>query len=84
MAYPHTISLSDNESEIARSLPNFSAFVQECLRMYANGELDIDFSELNLRKKERIGIEYTTRLEKKMTKIELLVEEINNHLKKSH
>lgn len=66
----HLITVGDEQSQFARSLPNFSAFVQECLRMYANGEIEIDMAKLNLRKREVQRLEYETAIEMRLTKIE--------------
>jgi hypothetical protein len=61
---------------IARSLPNFSAFVQECLRMYSEGELDIDMSKLQLRTREGERLQYETKIEKRLTNIEEIITKI--------
>tara|TARA_B110001452_G_C15149840_1_gene400188 strand:+ start:139 stop:378 length:240 start_codon:yes stop_codon:yes gene_type:complete len=76
MKQNHMITVSDDQSRIARAMPNFSAFVQECLRMHSNGELDIDMSKLNLRKREIERMEYETAIERRLTNIEKLLSRI--------
>ena len=66
----HLITIAEEQSEFARTLPNFSAFVQECLRMYANGDIEMDMSKLNLRKRELNRLKYETSIEKRLTNIE--------------
>ena len=70
MGFMHTVSLNKELSDYARTLPNFSAFVQECLRMHAQQEIDIDFNDLKLKKKEKDRLEYTTMIERRLTMIE--------------
>ena len=70
MKMQHMVSIDEELGEIARTLPNFSAFVQECLKMYANGDLEIDFSKLEMRKRERERLLYETKIEQRLTKIE--------------
>ena len=76
MKHNHMITVSDEQSRIARAMPNFSAFVQECIRMHSNGELDIDMSNLNLRKREIERMEYETAIERRLTNIEKLLYEL--------
>ena len=76
MKQSHMITVSDDQSRIARAMPNFSAFVQECLRMYSNGELDIDMAKLNLRKREVERMEYETAIERRLTNIEKLLSKL--------
>jgi len=76
MGYMHTISLDKELSDYARTLPNFSAFVQECLRMHAEQEIEIDFNSLKLRKKEKDRLEYTTMIERRLSKIEQILSDM--------
>ena len=76
MGYMHTISLDKELSDYARTLPNFSAFVQECLKMHAEQEIEIDFNSLKLRKKEKDRLEYTTMIERRLSKIEQILSDM--------
>ena len=79
MGTQHTISLSKEQSDYSRTMPNFSAFVQECLRLHSVGELNIDLQRLNLRKKELQRVEYVTMIENRLENIEkLLVDALNS------
>lgn len=76
----HLISLSADESEYARNLPSLSGFVGECLRMHNEGELKIDFASLELRKKDRVTLEFTSAIEKRLAKIETILEELQSKI----
>jgi hypothetical protein len=75
MTSQHTISLTSEQSEYARTLPNFSAFVQECLRLHSIGELEINVEMLYLRKKELQRLQFTTMIEKRLARIEQILSE---------
>ena len=76
MGHMHTISLAKELSDYARTLPNFSAFVQECLRMHAEQEIEINFENLKLRKKEKDRFAYTTMIERRLSKIENILSDM--------
>jgi len=76
MGYMHTISLDKELSDYARTLPNSSASVQECLKMHAEQEIEIDFNSLKLRKKEKDRLEYTTMIERRLSKIEQILSDM--------
>ena len=77
MKQTHMITVNDEQSRIARAMPNFSAFVQECLRMYSSGELEIDMTKLNLRKREIERMEYETAIERRLANIEKLLSKLD-------
>lgn len=78
MGHMHTISLAKELSDYARTLPNFSAFVQECLRMHAEQEIEINFENLKLRKKEKDRFAYTTMIERRLSKIENILSDMQS------
>ena len=75
----HMVTINEEFGEVARTLPNFSAFVQECLKMYAEGNLEIDISELEMRKREKERLVYETGIEKRLTKIEKILLEMKGN-----
>ena len=72
----HSISLGADESEYARNLPNFSGFVRECLRRHMLGELLIDWDEIEIRAKDRKAFEFTSSIDRRLTKIEEILAEL--------
>ena len=78
MSHMHSISLNTEQSIYARSLPNFSRFVQECLRLHSIGELEVDFTKLKIKKKEMQQLEYLTSIEKRLANIEDKISQLSD------
>ena len=76
MKQNHMVTISDEQSRLARAMPNFSAFVQECIKMHSEGKLDMDMSNLNLKTREVERMEYETAIERRLTSIEKLLKEL--------
>jgi len=72
----HTITLGADESEYARNLPNFSGFVRECLRRHMLGELVVNWDEIEMRAKERKAFEFNSAIDRRLTKIEEILAEL--------
>ena len=73
----HSISLPSGKSEFARSLPNLSGFVGECLRMYSEGEIEINWENIELRNKEKKAFEFTSKIERRLARIEKMLAELH-------
>ena len=68
-----TISIDDQLHSVTREMPNFSGFVEYCLFAYVNGELEIDWSKIILRDKEKSKLEFQSRIETRLEKIEQML-----------
>ena len=49
-----TISIDENLNSITKEMPNFSGFVQYCLVSYSQGNLEIDWNEIDVQSKNKV------------------------------
>jgi len=49
-----TISIDKNLNSITKEMPNFSGFVQYCLVSYSQGNLEIDWNEIDVQSKSKV------------------------------
>ena len=73
-----TISIDDQLHRLTREMPNFSGFVEYCLFAYANGELEIDWSKIILRDKEKSKLEIQSRIETRLENIEKILIDLSS------
>ena len=49
-----TISIDESLNSITKEMPNFSGFVQYCLVSYSQGNLEIDWNEIDVQSKNKV------------------------------
>tara|TARA_B100000768_G_C11169521_1_gene328074 strand:+ start:248 stop:901 length:654 start_codon:yes stop_codon:yes gene_type:complete len=49
-----TISIDEALNSVTKEMPNFSGFVQHCLMAYSNGDLNIDWNEIDVQSKNKV------------------------------
>ena len=61
-----TISIDDELNSVTKEMPNFSGFVQHCLMAYSNGDLNIDWNEIDVQSKNKVSLNKSGDINKKI------------------